>query len=210
MARVVSGDREVLSQMMFGAPSMALQNYIQQTQQAFMGGLNHIGQQFMNVASNVFTRLDTSEAMQIARAALRQINVYRQHDIIDYLSTVEDIQIAPDIMVPYIMAHPTLSQYYIDGMVDGYHGRYHTPVTAQEVGWDNPYYCQVMNGVITEYIDEDGNECAEFVTPLDDRLDELPPLLDEEQNMILDTWDQITYHLKQKRDVTSIYDAEIQ
>lgn len=211
MAQVVVGDREVLDQIMFGSPPPILQQYLASTQQRFMGTLNEIGVQFANTANNLFARLDSSEAMRLARAALRTVEIFGVADVIKEISSLEQLRIAPSTMIPYIMACPELTDLYNEGVIDGYAGRWNPTSYSNLRGWDNPYYAQVMQGQMTFTEDEEsGNvvyECTSIME--DDFFDDLPALLPEEADDIQTTWDHVRWYIKAKQDLTSVYESEI-
>lgn len=211
MAQVVFGDREVLDQIMFGSPPPMLQQYIASTQQRFMGTLNDIGMQFANTANNLFARLDSSEAMRLARSALRAVEIYGVSDVVQEISSLEKLRIAPSVMIPYIMACPELTDLYNEGVLDAYDGRWTPTSYSHQVGWDNPYYAQVMQGHM-EFIDNEETGESQFqCTSImeDDFFDDLLALLPEEADDVITTWDHIRWYIKQKHDVTSIYESQL-
>lgn len=210
MARVVIGDRTVMNAMLFGGPPPMLQDYMQQSQQHFLGTLNDVGRQFAETAQHTFAQLDASEAMRLAKAAFRTINVYGLTDIIQPLYTEERIRTAPQCMIPYIMACPEITSLYNEGVIDGYNDRY-TPVTKTiPMGWENPYYAQVMNGQMILTNEDEEDERVEYTYTLDeDEFKDLNPLESDEAYEILNTWDHIRSYIKQRKDVTSIYESNI-
>lgn len=212
MARVVAGDHTVMNHMLFGSLTPVVQNYIQQSQANFMGSLNNIGKQFAETANNLFTRLDQSEAMRLAKAALRTIKVYGVTDIIQPLYTEEKIRTAPTCMIPYIMALPKVTDLYNEGLIDGYGDRYLPNPNPIPMGWDNPYYVNVMNGMenIISVSEDEDEDIIEFTIQWDDDLIVgLPPLMDDEAYEIKNTWDHIRWYIKQRKDITSIYENDI-
>lgn len=222
MARLVVGDREVMSQMLFGPPSIALQNYIQTTNNYFSNNLTTVGQELVQSANNMFARLETSEAAKIAKAALRAVNVYFQNDVISQMYTVSDLQEAPDCMLRWIMAHPTLQEYYHDNRIDGYGNRYQPQYAFNEgtVGWLNPDYVTVQQGWIEPVIetrtikDESGEEIEieetydEFTWVLTDE-DEPEELLDVEAAIVRSAYELVDIAIQNNQDPTSYYDSQI-
>lgn len=214
MAQIVSGDREVFNYMMFGSTDPGFQQYVNQTNNYFGNMFTQVGRQFVDTAKNMFARMESSEAMQLAKAALRRANVYFQEDIIYQMNTVEQLQEAPNCMVKWLMAEPTVRQLYLDNRVEGYGERYENKY-RNEMDWTLPEYAQVYDGwIVTNPVvtvnEETGEEIIEeeeeFNIVFEDEEDWIPEILDEEALMIQSAHHLIAKALKEKRDPTSFYD----
>lgn len=212
MAQIVRGDREVFSHMLFGGPDPYLQQYIQETNNHFSTMLTSVGQQFVQNAQNIFSRIESNEALRLARAAMRKVNTYLQEDVIYQMTTIDELQEAPNIMVQWIMAHPQLRQLHKDEVIDAYGNRY-IDVQPGAYKWNHQDYCTIYGGWMeqrTEIITkEDGTQTeehfVEYVTPLEDESD-IEVLLDEEAVMIHQAHVLVDRALAEKRDPTSYYD----
>lgn len=212
MAQIVRGDREVFSHMLFGGPDPYLQQYIQETNNHFSTMLTSVGQQFVQNAQNIFSRIESNEALRLARAAMRKVNTYLQEDVIYQMTTIDELQEAPNIMVQWIMAHPQLRQLHKDEVIDAYGNRY-IDVQPGAYKWNHQDYCTIYGGWMeqrTEIITkEDGTQSeehfVEYVTPLEDESD-VEVLLDEEAVMIHQAHVLVDRALAEKRDPTSYYD----
>lgn len=218
MAIAVYADREVMDQMMFGPPQPQFLQYIQQTNQYFSNLLTDVGRQFVEHAQNVFTRTNTYEAMEIAKAAMRISNVHMQHDVIYTVSTVEQLQEAPDSMVRWVMCHPELRQLYHTGHVDGYGSRYLDMQPSHQYGWNHFDYQVVytgwMDSIMEIQTNEKGDEVEvwydEYTEVLMDEDDvDVPLLLDVEAVSIISAHATVDRALAEKRDPTSYYDNPI-
>lgn len=208
MAIAINGDRSVVDHIMFGPPPIAFQNYLQQTSQYFQQTLNEVGSQLVNQARETFSRLSSSEAMQLAKAALRMANTFFQQDIIYHMSSVNQLQEAPDTMVRWVMCHPTLHQYYQDQRIDGYGGRYQDTHPHLH-GWDHPDYARIYEGVVSSYLDEEGQEWIEFSQELELETTYDVLLTDEEKDDIIQAHELADIALAEGRDPTSYYDSQI-
>lgn len=211
MAQIVYGDREVFSQMMFGTPNPYLQNYVNQINTQFQGTLSNLGQQFIQSSRNLFTRIESSEAMQLAKAALRKINTYFQHDVIFSPTEISHLQEAPDSMVRWVMTHPKLRQLLHEGRIDGYGERYQPEEpNLTEQGWEHRDYARVYEGwvnPVTVKVEDKEEEYEEWVDVIED--DDIELITDEECLMIQDAHRLVDKALEENRDPTSYYDSQI-
>lgn len=217
MALLIEGDREVVSQMIFGPPPPGYQDYLNQTNQYFANMLTDVGRKFVETASNVFTRININDATNMAKAALRAVNTYFQHDIIQDIYTIEDLQEAPNTMVRWIMCHPGLRSMMQDNLIDAYGDRYQDNQPDFSVGWNHNDYCQVYNGwiepvTVTQTIVNENNEEEEITETWDEMVqvwmgeEEHEELLDIEADIIRSAHVIVDRALHEKRDPTSYYD----
>lgn len=212
MARIVRGDREVFSHMLFGGPDPYLQQYMQETNNHFATMLTDVGQQFVQSAQSIFSRIESTEALRLARAAMRKVNTYLQEDVVYQITEINELQEAPNIMVQWIMSHPQLRQLHKDEVIDAYGNRY-IDVQPGAYKWNHQDYCTVYGGWMEQRTDvvvhEDGSteeqHYVEYVTPLEDDT-EPESLLDEEAVMIHQAHVIVDRALAEKRDPTSYYD----
>jgi hypothetical protein len=161
---------------------------------------------------NSFTNHDHSERLlttlntSMGTKALNKIMSFRRNVasmfkndnvIIQLKSTIDDLQFPPLRMIPYLMAQPKVNKLYADGMIEGYRDRY----TSQKTYVDptsNPFYREVMNGIV-----EETNGVDTWVEYSNDN-GEYDDLLPQEQFMILDSWESILTSLMHGSvDVTS-------
>lgn len=218
MAIGITGDREVFDQMLFGPAQPAMLQYMQQTNNYFMGMMTDVGRQFVEHAQNVFARTNSSEAMELARAAMRVSNTYFQEDIIYTMNSVEQLQEAPDSMVRWIMTHPELRRLYHDERVCGYSDRYQDTQPQPVYGWDHLDYQVVYSGwmeTTSETVKVDGDKTEEvhydeWTEVLVDEDDiEQPMLLDVEAVSIQLAHKLVDIAIAENRDPTSYYDNQI-
>lgn len=176
MARIINGvGREAVDVILFNRPSQEFSTAIH----AMNMNSNNIpmtaaAANFFQTTENVFKRASES----VINSQLEKINaVYYDAWTGDYfrpLYTMDEIQSAPPMMIPYIMASPIIDELYLNSTIYGYGADYVRP-SFNELE-DNPYYQSVMNGMIV-----DDTVTQYFV-------DEAISLSTEQQFTILDIW----------------------
>lgn len=220
MAVMMTGDREVFNQVVFGSPDHGLLDYINQTNQYYSNYMTDVGRQLVQDSQQLFARTATTEAMILAKAAIRAANVYLQHDAIRNILTIDELQSAPTSMVRWVMAHPELRKLHNANRIDAYGERYIDMQPDGSYGWKHDDYCTVYSGwmnTVTEEIvtqDENGEDVIEVVG-----YDEWEEVLeDEEEEQLLDDVEAaliiaahgvVDYALSEGRDPTSYYDSDI-
>lgn len=203
MINVIEGNDADFNNIVYGVKHPGtlnfIRNQIENVSQAFHH-LNEAGQRFYSNVSDMFERLNGSEALRRARMVKEKITGVFLPDDIRYLNTIEKIQQAQPYMQRFIMAQPNLRQMYHQQRVDGFS---HSYIDAEPtlVGKDHIDYRFVLDGVIQT--DEEGEHFYTFYDPENDIHRQL--ILDE-QNDILNTWDLINICLDaRKYDPSSAY-----
>ena len=203
MINVIEGNDADFNNIVYGVKHPGtlnfIRNQIENVSQAFHH-LNEAGQRFYSNVSDMFERLNGSEALRRARMVKEKITGVFLPDDIRYLNTIEKIQQAQPYMQRFIMAQPNLRQMYHQQRVDGFS---HAYIDAEPtlVGKDHIDYRFVLDGVI--HTDEEGEHFYTFYDPENDIHRQL--ILDE-QNDILNTWDLINICLDaRKYDPSSAY-----
>lgn len=172
--------------------------YFQNQVTNFSSTLNDVGRQFMASARDVYDRINSSEAMNLARAAVRAAKgVFHANTIIP-MYCIEDFQAAQPVMQRWIMACPSVREVYHEQRCSGYDGTYVDlfPGLIREQHYD---YRRVMDGVI----DEDGDEWVARFFP-DDLFEGDRELLHDEKCNILRNWEMADLFMKAgKGDPTS-------
>ena len=141
-----------------------------------------------------------------AKSALRKAVSLGRRDCIRVLEDMGDMQHAPDVMLPWLMAHPRMNTAYRRKEIEGYGDRYHENFTFDRP-IDNPYFRKAQNGRWVEQ--EDGCEVAVEYWGTDET-EMLPDLLEEEVFDIYESWDKIISALDaMDDDPTSPYNAKL-
>lgn len=219
MAYEIMGDREVVSRMLFGAVPASFRNYMDQTKQYFNNMLTATGQQFVQASQQLFTRMDSDQAFEIARAAMRMVNAHLQEDVIYNMSSLAELQEAPDSMVRWIMAHPELRKLHHERRIDAYGVRYQDVQPGNLYGWQHTDYAYIYQGwwlpvqagQTLQDFDEPEEEDVEVYTQIviGDDEDTFPTILDEEAVFIMHAHSLVDQAIKEERDPTSYYDNVI-
>lgn len=171
--------------------------------------LTDFGQQFMAANKALYEKINDSEAVRIARLALRYAKGLAHPNTIVALVDLDSIRAASPINQRFIMANPAVRDLYHRQLIDGYSDTYEDLHPAK-VGDQHYDYRRVMHGVIQDAQDEQGN--YEWVAK--QYYEELvagDQVLDATAKFdILKTWDVIELFLKSgQQDPTSIFDTKI-
>lgn len=144
---VFYGSPTEASAALFSKPSNAAMQYVNQTIDRFSSYASSIptaiGQMVMDKHREL---MDTGLSRKV-EAIRHKINNFWEEDCIRPLPTVGDIQQAPDSMVRWIMANPTIRNYYHEERVEGFGERY-IDREPEYVGKDQYDYRRVMDGMV--------------------------------------------------------------
>lgn len=189
--------------MLYPEQSYLNTEYIQSQFENFSSTLNDIGRQFIQGAKDVYEEINNSQAMIIARNALRAVKgMFNQNTIIP-LSALEDFQIAQPIMQRYIMANPVIREIYNNQRCDGYQDTY-VDIQPGYIGENHYDYRRVMNGLAVET--EDSWEINFYPDELLEGDSELTHI---QQVDILSTWRVMEMFISEGKDPTNIYGGKI-
>lgn len=169
---------------------------------ALMSGLSNfantsIDKSVVQNAIDTF-KANTSGAVYKAVKAIKNtyFKVFNIPDSIQYVRSLESLQVAPNSMVNLIMANPDIKRYYNDGIVEGYGNRYDGKYASVQKQLD-PYYRQATNGMA---IHEDGKIIIRnYVSN-----SKLRNLDLNEKICVLSAWDSALKHISEGYDPTSI------
>lgn len=207
MAMVIQGGSDTFNALLYGAtPHVGTMSYLSGEMdklQSFSGMLKDVGNAFVNRATDIYNRFNSSDAMRLARAAVNKVASIFQRDGIFELKTLGEIQNAPPTMQRYIMAEPTLRELFLKQRVDGYAETY-LNVHGNNVGEYHYDYRRVMNGVV-EIVRNDPEIDWRATTYLDELLDGDRELEFTEQIAIRRAWKEVREFLNREEDPTSVY-----
>jgi len=201
---VHAGDVGAFNALLFPDQSPQTSMYIQNQLNSFSQTLTDIGRQFVEASKAIYDKINDSDAVRMARAAMRMAKGMFHPNMIIPLETIEDIRGAQPMMQRFIMAEPTLREQYHRQLVDGYSDTY-IDVEPKRIKDDHYDYRRVMDGIIVEEVDEDGNDSwvahqyFDELRPGDKHLDLV------EQSSILRTWEVMLMGLTAGNDPTDIY-----
>lgn len=174
---------------LFGRPLQATQEYITTR-------FNDYASRIVDTANNMqtnlvdrFNQLRSASYIQRVDSLRHQFNANWQTDTIRYLSSVEQMQEATQVMQRWVMAQPQLRQIYNRGGLSAYDGTYVDKYPGT-VGADHYDYRRVMNGVV--YQTEEGTSYTQYYEAGVEEVDILS-LLDT--TAIIRTWKVIDQHI---------------
>lgn len=135
----------------------ANKQYIVNQLDAYTHLLLDTGKQYFSQAREMYERINDSESIRAAKAALRMAKGIVRPNVVIELTSLEDIRSAQPIMQRYIMAEPKIRQMYIDQRIDGYSDTY-IDAFSNILGKDHLDFQMVMTGMIEEFVDDEGED----------------------------------------------------
>lgn len=206
---VMYGDNADVNALLYQTPRQGTIDFIQQRMQHASQQVMGAGRQFFEQAKTVYERFAGEDALRRAKAAKRSAGSFWDEDEIRETSTVEALQGANNAMRRWVMANPTIRKLYAQQRVEGYDGLYTNPFPDDDPH-DSYDYRRVMNGVVEEFVDEDGEDSWRVTSWCEDLLPDDRELDIVEQNDILNTWEAVEAILKRKKeDPTSRWGADL-
>lgn len=151
----------------------------------FNDKLNEFGQQFISGAKAIYDRIHDSQALELARRAIRSAKGLYHTNLILPLLELEHIQAAQPIMQRWNMANPELRALFHQQRCNGYSDTYYD-VQPGTIGETHDDYRKVMSGIVVE----DDND-FHIDTFIDDIHEGDRELTSSEQFDILRTWEMI-------------------
>lgn len=109
--------------------------------------LSVLGQQHFEQAAAQAKALVDVNAVAQARAAMAYVDSYFQKDVVRRLTTIEEVQNAPNSMVRWLMTEPEFRARYHEQRCAGYGERY-IDIQPGKVKEDHDDWCRVNSGVI--------------------------------------------------------------
>ncbi len=190
-----AGDVRSFDAMLFPEQSPQTSSYIQSQLNSFSSTLTEIGKQFVESSKALYEKINDSNAIRLAKAAVRMAKGMFHPNMIIPLETLEDVRAAQPMMQRYIMAEPTLREQYHRQLVDGFSDTY-ADVEPKRIGEKHYDYRRVMDGIVIDD-EEEGWIANNYFEDLrgDDRDLDLV-----EQRAILKTWDIIRMALASEKD----------
>lgn len=206
MANVIEGGGAAFDYLLYGERDRGFANYLDQMRDEAVKHLGSTAQQFVMKTKESVERFYGSDAMRLARAAVRKVASLYEIDEIYELANIGQLQHAPPKMLPYVMAEPGLRELYHKQRVEGY-GKDYIDYQPGVVGEGHIEYEQVVDGIFMQ--SEDDEEVCVSTSYLHHDED---TLLDHDQQMgiMLVTWEQVRIALaKGKEDPTSRFNATL-
>lgn len=166
------------------------------------------GKQYFSQAREMFEKINDSEAIRSARAALRMAKGIVRPNVVIELTGIEDVRSAQPIMQRYIMAEPTIRQLYFDQRCDGYSDSY-VEIFPNILGKDHIDYRKVMTGMVEEFVDEDGEDCWRVNQYTNELSEGEEDLSFDNKVDILHTWEIVRMAIERNIDPTDRFGGNL-
>lgn len=193
--QVITGGARTFSALAYQNQHPENQNYfaqkLQNFTQTFGDAVGNVAGGFMSNAGELFDKFYGSEAVRLAKAAVRKVKSIWERDDIRELFGIGEIQQAKLIMQRWIMAEPVYRQMYHEQRCDGFSNSY-VDLEPGAVGDAHYDYRRVMDGLLVDD-EEEGWSMTHYIEDL--REGDVDLELDE-QLTILSVWDVVRMHAK--------------
>jgi hypothetical protein len=184
--------------------SFQTQQYLQQQVSNFSNSLTGVDRAFMEQSQHLYEHINNSAAVRAAKAALRSAKALFHPNTIVQLDTIEELRAAQPVMQRWIMAEPTIREYYHNNGCDGYYGTY-VDNDPGKTGWNHYDYRRVMDTVVQ--FDEDDNWVARNI--FEELLPDDRDLTFDEKVRILNSWDIMRMFMEAGEDVSNPEGGEL-
>lgn len=193
----------VLDYLLYPEQNPINQSWLYQQVATMSNTLNDIGKQFMDGSKDIYAKINDADMIRKAKAAIKSaIGISFINEVV-YYNSLEAIMAATPYMQNYLMANPTIRDLYNTQLCDGYSGTY-VDVFPGTIGDTHYHYRRVMDGVIQDIEDADGNYQWIAKTYMDELFHGDRELDISEKSKILATWEVMDLFIKQRKDPTKV------
>lgn len=209
MVMLVGGDVETFDAMLFQPPPTNALQYMQQSANDFHTGLGQGSVNFYEAIAPRIAAYDYDRMQQLAYAAYRTVDMFWADNRIQELTTMAHFQHAPDNMVRWIMAEPSVRSLYKSNGLDGYGETYidRHSTGIKETHYD---YMVVMDGMVVEDENGDMSSTEYFVEAQPEYDPDYDCLSFNERVDIVNSWTHVTRFLELGgEDPTSKYNGSL-
>lgn len=130
-------------------PAPSTLNYIQSGMDRFRNYLTDSSRTLFETAYNKIAMFDYSKLQQLAQATGRYVDTIWLPNEIMTLRNIGQLQHAPQVMVRWLMAEPSIRTLYHNGEAEGYGDRY-IDIEPNRVGEKHRDYRIVMDGMVVK------------------------------------------------------------
>lgn len=188
--------------MLFSQPDKATQNYLRNEVNNFVSSLGQAGSHIANKVMSAYKDITSGKTFRRIQAIKNLSNSFFEENSVRKLKTLGELQTAPDIMIPYLMANPEVHELYQDDRIKGYGDNYNTNPYGR-AGLNNQHYRQAVNTmVIKEEVDgETSYICRNTYSKAQEEMDDLTFV---DKANVLSSWKLMNYtHQEHGIDATS-------
>lgn len=187
----------------FGVPIQANLNFLEERLTHYSNTMQEAGEAFLKRGMEVFNRYGGSDAIRMAKAAVRSVQHAFDKDVVRELRTIGQVQQAGQNMQRWIMANPDIRAMFHQQRCDGYSNSY-VDVAPDSIEKDHYDWRLINTGIVEETPDDPDYEFS-AINYLDESADDVLLTL-EEKLEIKSTWDFVSkMMLPGKEDPTSPY-----
>lgn len=199
MATVTIGTSSDFNAGIYGASHQNTLGFLQQqyeTLNAFSDTMSGHVKNFVQRANKTYHNFLELETVRKAAAALDRLGSVFQEDSIRWLRTETEVQQAPPMMIPFIMAEPSIRKLYQEQRCEGY-GDAYIDNERELIGRDHTHYQLAMSGTVV--VNEVSDVAAYTIWDNGET-----PLVSEEKVAIQSSWEVARMMVaKAKKDPTS-------
>lgn len=202
--QIIEGDDVTFRAMTFGLPNQETFDYFRELGREFGNRVSETVKAKVDEIAGLYKVITLNDALNSMKAVVNNFDNFKLPEVFMELSTLSELQNAPQVMIPFIMANPTVHEMYHRNMVEGYSGL--LKGLGENPEDENPLYQSVTNGITLE--DENGEFWTKFYS--DVRCGDLPQLSFDEKLAIMKTWESLDYFISLKDcDPTSRYNSKL-
>ena len=155
MVQIVSGGAVGFDAGLYIPPTPATVGYLQNSMNTYFQRLGEPARQFYDSIADKVASYDYEKLGYMVQAVGRSVGSMWLDNIIQPLHDIGHIQHAPQVMVRWLMAEPTIRTMYHNGEAEGYGERYYD-ASPNQIGVDHHDWQVVNDGVF--FTDEDGDD----------------------------------------------------
>lgn len=190
-------------------PAPSTLNYIQSGMDRFKNYLTDTSRNLLEVAYDKIAMFDYGKLQQLVQATGRYVDTIWLPNEIQQLYNIGQLQHAPQVMVRWLMAEPSIRTLYHRGEAEGYGDRYND-LEPNRVGEKHRDYRIVMDGMVVqdevgEYYSTQYHPETDFeYTPDEDQLSFI------DQSNIMKSWQLMKHYVDvRKEDPSSGFNAQL-
>lgn len=206
MARVVQGDDLMFNAMTFGRAAPEFSNFVAQQWDAAKSISSLATNNIMQSVDVMANQIANSNIYRMAEAALNYAGSLWGRDLFQDLQTRAQVQNAPAVMVPYLMACPEVRALHNKGRCESY-GELYEDMQVGAIKENHDEWRAVMNGVVN--LDTGGDWEATTYSELDDRMHAAPEIDHHHSIQIRNAWLLMTEAVADGVDPTDRMDGDL-